>query len=78
MPSYSPFEGIQVLGRRKYRQRKAVPEFTSDRNERVKVLVYSRIRNLDSKRVSLGIKLRHAVSKFRRTVSMKITIEDRK
>ncbi len=51
------------------------------------MLVNSRIRNLDSKRVSLRgksctarprEKWRHAVSKFRRAVSMKITIEDRK
>ncbi len=35
MSRYSPFESIQVKGRRKYRHRKAVPEFNSNRDERV-------------------------------------------
>ncbi len=48
-----PFEGVEVVGRRKYRSRKAVPEFTSDREERQKVLVHSCIRGLDSIGVSL-------------------------
>ncbi len=53
----------------------------------MKMLVNSHIRNLNSKGVSVRGKscaarpwerCRHAVSKFRRAVSMKITIEDRK
>ena len=67
--------------------RKIVPEFTSKREERITMLVNSCIRDLDSIGVSEGRKScaarpreerRHAVSKFRRAVSMKITIEDRK
>ncbi len=38
----------------KYRQRKAVPEFTSNRDEGMKMLVNSSIRNLDSEGVSLS------------------------
>ncbi len=76
---------IQVVGRRKYRERKAVPEFTSNRDERLKVLVHSCIRSLDSIRVSLCRKtytarpweeVRHGGSMFRRAVSLKIAIED--
>ncbi len=53
----------------------------------MKMLVYSRIRNLDSEGVSLRgkscaarpwEKWRHAVSNFRRAVSMKISTENRK
>ncbi len=82
---HSPLEDIQVVVRRKYRGRKGVPEFTSDREESIKVLVHSCIRGLDSIRVSLWRKTckarpweegRHAVSKSRRAVSMKIAIED--
>ncbi len=52
----------------------------------MKMLVNSRIRDLDSKGMSLSAKAgaarphergRHAVSKFRRAVRVKITIEDR-
>ncbi len=67
------------------RQEECSSEFTSDREERVKVLVHSRIRGLDSIGVSLCRKTctarpweegRQAVSKFKRAVSMKIAIED--
>ncbi len=53
----------------------------------MKMLVNSSIRDLDSKGMSLRVKAgtarpqergRYAVSKFRRTVRVKITIEDRK
>ncbi len=53
----------------------------------MKILINSRIRDLDSKGMSLSGKAsaamprergRHAVSKFRRAVRLKITIEDRK
>ncbi len=40
--------------RRKYRQRKIVPEFTRERQERVKMLDNSCIRDLDSKRMSVS------------------------
>ncbi len=49
VPRHSPLEGIQVVDRRKYRGRKAIPEFTSEREERLTVLVHSCIRGLDSK-----------------------------
>ena len=68
------------------RQRKRFPEFTSVREERVKILVNSFIRKMDRigmrrSRKSCAARLResgrHAVSKFRRAVSMKIAVEDR-
>lgn len=37
----TPLEGAQVIGRWKYRQREAVPLFTSERNEEIKMLVNS-------------------------------------
>ncbi len=83
----SPLERFQVVGRRKYRKREAVSEFTSGRDEGQMMLVNSLRRNLDSKGVSLTGKScaarpregqRHVLSKFRRAVNMKITIEDRK
>ncbi len=82
---YSPLEGIQVIDRRKYRGRKAVPEFTSGKEDRVTVLVHSCKRDLDSIGVSLCRKTsmtrtreegRHAGSKFRRAVSLKIAIKN--
>ena len=63
-----------------------VPEFTIVRDERVKILVNSCIRKMDrigmrrrrkSSATRLREVLRHAVSKFRRAVSMKIAVEDR-
>ncbi len=57
---------FQVTGRRKYRQKKDVPEFTSNRDERLKMLVNSRKRNFDSTEVTT----------FRRAVSMQITADD--
>ena len=68
------------------RQRKRVPEFTSVRDERVKILINSCIRKMDRIRMRRSRKScaarpreggRHAVSKFRREVSMKIPVEDR-
>ena len=67
--------------------RKVVPESASEREKGITMLVDSCIRDLDSIGVRKGRKScaarpreewRHAVSKFRRAVSMKITIEDRK
>ncbi len=64
-----------------------LPEYTSKRDEGVKILVNSNIIDLDSEGMSLSAKAgaarpqeggRHAVSKFRRAVRVKITIEDRK
>ena len=60
-----------------------VPEFTSVRNEKVKILVNSSIRKMDRigmrSRKSCTARLRegwrHAVSKFRRAISMKIAVE---
>ena len=68
------------------RQRKRVPEFTSVRDERVKILINSCIRKMDRIRMRRSRKScaarpreggRHTVSKFRREVSMKIPVEDR-
>ena len=60
----------------------SVPEFTSVRDERVKILVNSRIRIMD--RISKMLcaarpqdEWRHAVSKFRRGISRKIAVEKR-
>ena len=75
-----------VISRWKNRQRKTVPESTSVRDERVKIFVNSCIRKMDSIGVRRSRKLcaarprdgwRHAVSKFRRAVSMKIAVENR-
>ena len=61
---------------------KRVSEFTSVRDERVKILVNSCIRKMDR----IGVRRnaarpreedRHAVSKFRKAISMKIAVEDR-
>ncbi len=46
-------EDIKVVDRRKYRGREAVPEFTSEREERITVQVHSWKRGLDSIGVSL-------------------------
>ncbi len=76
------------MGRRENRQRKILPEFTSERHEGVKMLNTSCIRDLDNKGMSLSGKAsaatlrdfgeKHAVSKFRRAVRVKITTEDKK
>lgn len=39
-------ESIHVIGRRKYRWRKAAPEFTIEKDERIKILANSRIISL--------------------------------
>ena len=65
---------------------KKIPEFTSVRNERVKILINSCIRRMDRNWIRRNRKpcvarpqegWRHAVSKFRRAVGMKIVIEKR-
>ena len=70
----------------KNRQRKRVPEFTSVRDERVKILVNSYIRKMDSIGMRRSRKpcaarprerWKHAISKFRRAVSMKIAVKKR-
>ncbi len=48
-----PPERVQVVGRRKYRQRTIVPEFTSERDEGVKMLLNSCLRDLDGIGMSL-------------------------
>ena len=74
-----------MIGRLKIRQKKRIPEFTSVRDERV-ILVNSCIRKIDRIRMRRSAKScaanprevgRHAVSRFRRAVSMKIAVEDR-
>ncbi len=74
---HSSLEGIQVVGTKKYRLRKTVPEFTSRKKEKLSILVNSCSRGLDKHRVRLSRlsstkrtveRGRHAVSKFRRTV----------
>ena len=75
-----------VIGRLKNRQKKRVPEFTSVRDERMKILINSCIRKMDRigmrrSRKSCAARpwkgRRHVVSKFRRAISMKIAVEDR-
>ena len=44
---HSSFERVQVIGRWKSRQRKRVPEFTSVRDEWVKIMFNSCIRKMD-------------------------------
>ena len=74
-----------MVGRWKNRQRKRVPEFTSVRDERMKILVNSCIRKMDRigmrSRKSCAVNPReggrHPVSKFRRAVSMAIAVEKR-
>ena len=66
--------------------RKTVPEFASVRDERVKILVNSRIRKMDIIVMRRSTKpcatrpregWRHTVSKFRRAVSMNIAVKKR-
>ncbi len=61
--------------------------FVSVRDERVKMLDNSCVRDLDGKGMSMSRKScaagpreggRHAVSKFKRAISVNISIEDRK
>ena len=40
-------ERVQVVGRWKYRSRERVPEFTRERDERLRMLVNSSIREVD-------------------------------
>ena len=63
-----------------------IPVFSGVRNERVKILVNSCIKYMDSIRMRRSRKScaarpreggRHAVCKFRRAVRMKIAVEDR-
>lgn len=77
----------QVAGRRMYSQRKAVPEFTSGRNKRLKMLVNSCLRDLDSIGVSKSRKWSAAGPregrkacryKFKVAVSVKISVDGRK
>ncbi len=58
---YSPHEGIQVIDRRKYRGRKAVPVSTSGKEERITVEVQPCKRGLDS----IGVSLRGKTSMAR-------------
>lgn len=59
----------QPVGKRKYRQMMAPPEFSSERDERIKIFTDSCIRNLDN--------LEALVSKLEKTVSRKILVADR-
>ena len=69
----------------KQTKRKRVPEFTSVKDERVKILVNFCIRKVDKIRMRSRKSCaarpregwRHAVSKFRRAVSMKIEVENK-
>lgn len=47
-----PLEGFQAVSRRKYRGRKAVVEFTRERDEIIKMLVNFCIREMNSRGVS--------------------------
>ena len=70
----------------KNKRKKRVPEFTSVRDEKMKIVANSCIRKMDSKGMRRSKKpcearpqkgWRLAVSKFRRAVSMKIVEEKR-
>ena len=82
---YLSLETVQVIGRWKYRRRERVPEFTRERDERLRILVNSCIRRVD--RIGVGGRSkscaarpreqgRDTVSKIRRTVSMQIAVKD--
>ncbi len=61
MSSPSSLEGIQVVGTRKYRLRKTVPEFTSRKKERMSILVNSCIRGLEESEDMTGKMRWHVV-----------------
>ena len=84
---YLSLETVQVIGRWKYRGRERVPEFTRERDERLRRLVNSCITEVDR----IGVRGRgkscaarplkqgrYAVSKIRRAVSMKIAVKESK
>ena len=84
---YLSLETIQVIGRWKYRSRERVPEFTRERDERLRILVNSCISEVNR----IGVRGRgkscvarpreqgrHAVSEIRRAVSMKIAVKESK
>ena len=83
MSSYLPIERVQVIGKWKYRSRERVPEFTRERDERLRILVNSCIR--EDRIVAKGRgksraarpreQGRHAVRKIRGAVSMKIAVK---
>lgn len=84
MSWYISINGVQVVSSRKYSHRKAVPKYTSERDETMKMLVNSCKRDINS----IGDKSnscaegpregwRYAASKFTRAISMKMSIEDR-
>lgn len=75
----------KVRDKSKYRQRKAGPEFRRRRDKRTKMLVNSCIRDLNSigeskSRVKCSGATgggRHAVGKFKRSIRMKVQVENR-
>ena len=84
---YLSLETVQVIGRWKYRSRERVPEFTRERDERLRRLVNSCITEVDR----IGVRGRgkscaarpreqgrYAVSEIRRAVSMKIAVKESK
>ena len=87
MSRYLSLQTVQVIGRWKYRSRERVPEFTRERDERLRILVYSCIREVDRIGVrgrgkSCAVRPReqgrHSVSKIRGAVSMKIAVKESK
>ena len=84
MSSYLSLETVQVTGRWKYKSRERVPEFTKESDERLRILVNSCIRAVDrievrGRSTSCAARTRehgrHAVSKIRGAVSMKIAVK---
>ena len=87
MSWYLSLETVQVIGRWKNRSRERVPEFTRERDERLRILVNSCISKVDRKGSRGRGKSceersreqgRHAVSKIRRAVIMKIALKESK
>ena len=87
MSSYLSLETVQVIGRWKYRRRERVPEFTRERDERLRILVNSCIRRVDRIGVRRKSKYcaarprekgRHTVSEIRRAVSMEVAVKKSK
>ena len=87
MSRYLSLQTVQVIGRWKYRSRERVPEYTRERDERLRIQVNFCIREVDTKGVRGRGKSciarpreqgRHAVRKNRRAVSMKLAVKESK
>ena len=84
VPGHIAFKRLEVIDRRKYRQRERVPELTGCMNKGLGISVNSCIRELDRKRVRVccqtGVtwatqRRRDTIEKFGRAVTMVVAIE---